>query len=182
MKLYDLKTFCIVTDIEEHKNNKEKLISLINKMNLNSSIEKNEHITKTDWNLPKEVERQYLNFFYNMITPYMKKMANMLKCKTWKIDNVWYQMYKQNDYHSWHIHMYSNYTNVYYLDLPEESLKTQLYDLKDEKIIDDIEIREGQLFTFPAHIIHRSPVNTTNKEKKIISFNSNFDDIDKDNV
>ena len=38
----------------------------------------------------------------------------------------------------------------------------------------EIEVAEGQLLTFPANIIHRSPINTTDKVKTIISFNSNF--------
>ena len=104
----------------------------------------------------------------------MNTMANKLKCKSWNIYNAWYQIYKKQDTHSWHIHPDVNYTNVYYIDLPEQKIKTQLYDIIEDKIIDEIEIKEGQLFTFPAHIIHRSPINTYDKTKTIISFNSNF--------
>jgi hypothetical protein len=177
MKFFDLKSFYILTDIKEHQHNKNKLLSLINKMELSIINNGNDIISKTDWNLPKENKREYINFFYKIITPYMNNMAFKLKCKSWNISNAWYQVYKEQDTHSWHIHENNNYTNVYYLDLPERNIKTQLYDIIENKVIDEIEIKEGQLFTFPAHIIHRSPINTSDKTKIIISFNSNFTEV-----
>ena len=38
----------------------------------------------------------------------------------------------------------------------------------------DIKLREGQLLTFPAHIMHRSPVNKSKERKTVISFNTNI--------
>lgn len=172
MRLYDLKSFYIVTDIKEHKENKDKLLSLIDDMQ-ESSIDS---ISKTDWNLPRETKREYKDFFYKMIEPYLNEMTDRLKFKSCKISNIWYQSYKRNSTHDWHVHPEVNYTNVYYLDLPDENIKTQLYDIKENKVMDEIELKEGQLFTFPANILHRSPVNTTDKTKTIISFNTNFDD------
>jgi|TARA_R110002096_G_scaffold292509_3_gene487033 hypothetical protein len=177
MKFFDLKSFYILTDIKEHQQNKNKLLSLINKMELSTINNSNNVISKTDWNLPKETKREYINFFYKMVTPYMNDMAVKLKCKFWDISNAWYQVYKEQDTHNWHIHENNNYTNVYYLDLPEQNIKTELYDVKDNKVINEIQLKEGQLFTFPAHIIHRSPPNLSNKIKTIISFNSNFTQI-----
>ena len=174
MKIIPLKSFCVITDIKEHNQNKQKLISLIYKMEESSISEKNDNISRTDWNLPKETKREYLNFFYSMITPYMETMANKLKFRYWNILNAWYQIYKKQDKHSWHSHPGANFTNVYYISLPEQKIKTQLYDIIENKVIDEIQVNEGQLFTFPAHIIHRSPINTSDKEKIIISFNSNF--------
>ena len=131
-------------------------------------------ISKTDWNLPQNTKREYINLFYSMITPYMNVMANKLKCQSWDIQNTWYQVYEKEDTHSWHTHPDVNYTNVYYVDLPDKKIQTQLYDIIENKIIDEIQVKEGHLLTFPANILHRSPVNTSNKSKTIISFNSNF--------
>lgn len=177
MKFFDLKSFYILTDIKEHQQNKNKLLSLINEMQLSTINNSNDVISKTDWNLPKETKREYINFFYKMITPYMDSMAIKLKCKSWDISNAWYQVYKEQNTHGWHIHENNNYTNVYYLNLPEQNFKTELYDVKDNKVINDIQLKEGQLFTFPANIIHRSPPNLSNKIKTIISFNSNFNKV-----
>ena len=56
--------------------------------------------------------------------------------------------HEKNSTHDWHVHPEVNYTNVYYLNLPDESIKTQLYDIKENKII-DIQLKEGnQLITF----------------------------------
>jgi len=177
VKILPLKSFYIITDIKEHNQNKKKLISLIYKIKESNIANENSNISRTDWNLPKETRREYLDLFYSIIRPYMNVMTNKLKCHSWDITNAWYQIYKKEDKHSWHSHSHSNFTNVYYINLPEEKIKTQLYDIIDNKIIDEIEIKEGQLFTFPAHIIHRSPINTSDKNKIIISFNSNFDKV-----
>lgn len=174
MKILPLKLFYIITDIKEHQQNKDTLLSLINKMEYSKINNGKDVISKTDWNLSQNTKREYVSFFLSMITPYMNIMANKLKCKSWDIHNAWYQIYKKGDTHSWHIHQQVNYTNIYYVDLPEEKIQTQLYDIIENKIIDEIQIKEGQLFTFPAHIIHRSPINTSDKNKTIISFNSNF--------
>ena len=45
------------------------------------------------------------------------------------------------------------------------------------KIIDNIEVKEGQMLTFPANVIHRSPTNIQDDAKVIIAFNSNFDEV-----
>ena len=50
---------------------------------------------------------------------------------------------------------------------------------KDKKIIKTIDITEGQMLTFPASMMHRSPPNTMDDEKIIISFNTCFDELYK---
>ena len=177
MKILPLKSFYLITDIKEHNSIKDKLLFFINQMEESKINNEKDSISKTDWNLPKETKRIYLEYFYSIIKPYMNTMADKLKCKSWDIHNSWYQTYKKGDTHSWHIHPAENYTNVYYVDLPEQKIKTELYDIVDNKIIDEIEVKEGKLFTFPANIIHRSPINTSNNVKTIISFNSNFTNV-----
>ena len=177
MKILPLKSFYIITDIKEHHLIKNQLLFLINKTKQSKINNGDDFISQTDWNVPTNTKREYLDFFYTIIKPYMNTMSNKLKCKSWNIYNTWFQIYKKEDTHSWHLHPDVNYTNVYYIDLPEKKLKTQLYDVIENKIIDTIEIKEGQLFTFPANIIHRSPINTSTKTKTIISFNSNFREV-----
>ena len=53
--------------------------------------------------------------------------------------------------------------------------------------MEDIEVKEGQILTFPASVLHRSPVNKIEQPKKfwsfkntvekkvVISFNSDFE-------
>jgi hypothetical protein len=49
-----------------------------------------------------------------------------------------------------------------------------LYDDINKSII-DLDVKEGDLVTFPAYIIHRSKNNKSNDRKTIISFNTSFD-------
>ena len=173
MKFYDMKSFYIVTDVKEHAQNKNKFLELIDSMPQSNL----EGISKTDWNLPKEQKREYLDYFYEMIIPYMNEMASLLKCKTWSIDNGWFQQYNIQDNHGWHTHEKSNYTNVYYLHLPNNSIKTEVYDVTNNTIINDFDVKEGQILTFAAGTIHRSPLNDTDDKKVVIAFNSNFDNV-----
>ena len=174
MKFYNLNSYYIVTDIKEHENNKQKFLNLIEKIP-ESSLE---GISKTDWNLPRDFKREYLDYFYEVFRPYMNEMATKLKCKNWNIGNGWFQIYDKNDKHTWHIHQQCNYTNVYFLHLPNNSIKTHIYDLMTDTMVDDLEVKEGQVLTLPSNYIHRSPTNNTNDKKVIISFNSNFDEVD----
>tara|TARA_R100000008_G_scaffold558_1_gene504 strand:- start:451 stop:993 length:543 start_codon:yes stop_codon:yes gene_type:complete len=174
MKFFGLKSFYIVTDIKEHQQKKSQLLKCIDAMPQDSINDGIEVTSKTDWNIPPTHKREYLDIFYEMMKPYMREMASKLRCETWEITNTWYQVYnKPGDKHGWHTHMNANYTNVYYLSLPNRSIKTQLYDIMGNRVIKDVKVREGQVLTFPASIIHRSPVNDNN-QKVVISFNSNF--------
>jgi ectoine hydroxylase-related dioxygenase (phytanoyl-CoA dioxygenase family) len=84
------------------------------------------------------------------------------------IDNMWFQQYKKNDKHSWHTHGLSNFSNVYFVELPLKSLATEILN------VNNLNLKEGDLLTFPSHLYHRSPINKTNKRKTIISFNCDF--------
>jgi len=177
MKFYNLNTYYVVTKIKEHQQNKMNLLSLMNSLPLSKINTDVDKICKTDWNLPKETKRDYIDLFISMISPYMDEMAKKMKFNKWNIDNVWFQMYGKNNTHNWHVHNYANWTNVYYLHLPNKELKTEIYDVKNENIIDNIKVNEGEIVTFPAGMLHRSPVNNTDELKAVIAFNSNFDDL-----
>ena len=173
MKFHPLNTFYIIQDIVEHSNIKSQLLEYIHEMP--DGVIKDDYgtISKTDWNIPKDHQRKYLDLFYTIIRPYIVNISNELGFKDWSIGNTWYQVYNKGDTHKWHVHSTANYTNVYYLHLPDESIKTQIYDDTTKSIV-ELEVHEGQLITFPANIKHRSPVNDTDQQKVIISFNSNF--------
>lgn len=170
MKIKQIKTSYIVTKIKEHKTIKKVLLSLIDKIPKN----KYESISHTDWSLSKEYKREYLDYFYNIIKPYMSEMTDLLNEKSWTIQNGWFQQYYKNDNHIWHRHQRANFTNVYYLELPKNSLTTKIKpELNNQKTY-SIKATEGDLVTFPACISHTSEKITNNLRKTIISFNSDF--------
>ena len=170
IKFKKLETFYIVTKIKEHKKIKNKLLSLIKEIPKN----KYQEISHTDWTLPKEYKREYLDLFYKTISPYMDKLQLLLKEKRWSIHNGWFQQYYKNDSHDWHRHYAANFTNVYYLELPKKTMTTHVKKSMDDKRIQKIQASEGDLITFPASILHRSEKVNDNVRKTIISFNSDF--------
>jgi hypothetical protein len=173
IKLYSLKNFYMVTDIKEHKIIKKKLLEYFNLM----PDTKQGRVSKTDWKL-LDNQKKYKDYFMKKIRPYYNKISKKVGFKKWgwTIYNMWFQIYnnKTNDTHGWHNHQKCNWSNVYFIHLPNNSLKTQLFDKINNKPIKNIKVKEGQLLTFPANIMHRSPVNNTNDKKIIISFNSDM--------
>ena len=154
-----------VPNAEIHKKNLLKLINLI-------PNNPHENISHTDWNLPEKFEKKYLKYFYdNILQNMMKEQTDYYKFEKWVIDRCWFQQYGNNSEHFWHSHPKSNFTNIYFLELPDKSLKTSLKVLGKEF---DYDVKEGQIITFPASILHCSKANNTNKRKTVISFNSDF--------
>ena len=174
MKTIIIDSFCFINEIKEHKINKKNLLNLIKKIPLNSVKDNSAHINHSDWNLPRDNERrQYLELFYEIVRPYMDTMMKKLHSSEWDIQNGWFQQYKTNDKHTWHSHPYTNFSNIYFLEMPEKQMQTQFFDMITEKII-TFNVKEGDLLTFPAFMIHRSDEIKNKKRKTIISFNSNF--------
>ena len=136
----------VITKIKEHSN--------IKKMILNEIYETKQsnysNVTSTDLETPNNIERTY---FTKLI-----------------IHNWWFQIYDKDSKHGWHTHPGSHFTNVYFIELPDSTLATEI------KGHNNLNIKEGDLITFPAYWPHRGPINTTNKRKTIISFNISFNE------
>jgi hypothetical protein len=175
MKIKYFKDFYMLNYIENHKSFNKKLLHLIDKIKDNSFITQRDHISKTDWNLSRETPREYLDYFYKIITPYMNKMSKLLQEKKWTIWNGWFQQYYTNDFHTWHRHAKVNWTNIYYIELPSKSMFTKIKNPFTEKVT-NIKAKEGMLVTMPGHVLHTSPKFKSDKRKTIISFNSCFHD------
>ncbi len=157
-----------VYKFKNHKKIKNKLLSLIEDMP-NEPIEENYvKVDKSDWNLPKNFERPYLDFFYDNFNHQMNEICSDFNCIKWEIHNGWFQQYKKMQEHKWHTHQQTNLGAVYYLELPSEELATEFFDKSKPKI------KEGDIIFFPAHMLHRSPKNKTNKRKTVIAFNCDF--------
>jgi hypothetical protein len=162
----------IITKIQNSDEINKKLLDFFKKID-NPFSENISRISNTDWSLPREQKREYLDYFSEIIKPYMFKIASKLYSESWNIHNFWFQQYLKSDNHNWHTHPDCQFTNVYFVELPDESLSTQI--LGHEKV----KAKEGELLTFPAYFYHRSPINNSNKRKTIISFNSSFFDFNE---
>ena len=158
----------IITKINNYKEINKNILFLIDKIPNNPMIEYNDNILHTDYNLPKNFKREYLDYFYEIIKPYIDKIALDLNSKKLIIHNAWFQQYVKNGAHQWHTHPNSHFTNVYFVELPSKLLTTEILGH------DRLDLNEGDLLTFPAYSYHRSPINLTNERKTIISFNSDI--------
>ena len=165
--------------IKDHNKHKNKLLNLINKVPKdNKSDFGPDSIYKSDFYSGKEKRFEYLDYFFKIIDPIMLQVCDKLFSTNYVIHNAWFQQYKNNNFHKWHTHTKTQFSNIYFLELPDQKLLTEFYNIKVSNI------EEGDVITFPSYIFHRSPVNNTNKRKTVVAFNScfyNFKDIKMSN-
>ena len=150
-----------IVEFPKHKKIKKKLLSLIDEMPSGDTV-------KSDWDLPKEYNRKYLNLFYKEIFDLMLEVSSKFYCDSWEIYNAWFAQYSENDKHNWHTHPLSNLSAVYYLELPKKELVTEFKGKFKPKV------KEGDILFFPSYMMHRSPINKSNKRKTVIAFNCDF--------
>jgi hypothetical protein len=158
-----------VYSVPNFSQHKEKLLELIYRIP-ETPYEK---ISHTDWDIPRAMKRDYVYYFANNI--YKGYYENLCKTNQFKqVDssNVWFQVYREGDHHPMHTHPKSHFTNVFYVKLPNNDLKTKIRKPKDGFIQE--EFKEGDIITFPAYYEHSSPINNNKEEKVVISFNINI--------
>ena len=172
---YKLNTYGFVNKVEKHNSFKKYMMNYIKKQPTYRLIERLDDISNTDWKDSYNPNRPYVKKFAKLISPYLSKIGRVLKTKKFTIGNMWYQQYGKGSKHQWHHHVSSNWSAVYYLQLPN-NLGTELYDITESRTF-DIMLNEGDLFLFPANMLHRSPPNMTSKIKTIISFNIDFNEV-----
>jgi|TARA_B110000444_G_C18513145_1_gene443200 hypothetical protein len=162
----------MINEIKNHTKIKKQLLSYIKEAESDSLDLPNEVISRTDYYVEQNLNSpnsKYWNLMLEHIRPTYNNIAKKLCSKKWTIHNSWFQQYENKDEHPWHVHPTCQFSNVYYVELPNKNLVTQFIDKK-------IDAEEGCLITFPSYIYHRSAINNTNKRKTIISFNSSFQD------
>lgn len=100
----------------------------------------------------------------------MLEIYNNMGYSGFNVSEIWFQQYLKDSEHGWHIHG-GNFTNVYYLELPEGTPKTQIINPYNQKDIIEVDVKEGDLLVFPSYVLHKAPKNISDKRKTIISFN-----------
>jgi mannose-6-phosphate isomerase-like protein (cupin superfamily) len=158
-----------ITDVKEHVKLKKRLIENFDAMGTFSYIDVAQKISNTDWHLGSGFSRPY----YDLVQPIFQSVCKDIQKKMHYPDpldvtNYWYQKYNQGDSHKWHVHKNSNFSSVYYVSLPEGSAKTTFKVLGEEFSVD---VKEGQILSFPGMVPHCSKPNLSEEPKIIISFN-----------
>lgn len=165
--------FCI-TNILNHATIKERLLEAIEyekdtSLKVNNSVSS---ITSTDYFNDKQHSHYKDIFLSDVVNKNYQSIANKLCCDSYTVANMWYQQYYEDDEHAWHVHPDTSYANVYFLELPSKEIVTEFLDIQSKKPFTLNNIKEGDLLTFPGHVIHRSPKNKTTDRKTVIAFNT----------
>lgn len=132
-------------------------------------------ISLCDWKHSRfDYNKPWLQILRPKLFEHLDEQTSTLGYKQFKIKEIWFQQYEQNSLHGWHVHG-SNWTNVYFLELPEGCPKTQFINPFNQTDIAEFDIKEGDILTFPSFVIHRAPVNTNTQRKTIISWNMDLE-------
>ena len=169
---HKLESSYTVKSFTQHEAHKDKTLELISFSNYKSpkSDAAEVNITKTDWNF-SNTNREWLSYLQEPLMSEMSDIYKNMGYSGFQVNEIWFQQYLQESEHGWHIHG-SNFTNVYYLELPEGTPKTQIINPYNQKDIIEVDVKEGDLLTFPSYVLHKAPKNNSDKRKTIISFNT----------
>jgi hypothetical protein len=172
IKTGDVPCCVYVSDVKEHKEFKNKFLEFLSYNNVHGFKTERDNIYNTDFFVKTHpsTDNSYVDLALPFINKHNYALYSFLGYTTpIETDNIWFQQYKKSNQHSWHRHKLSIFSNVYYVDLHEESSKTTFRFLGKEF---HVEVKEGQILTFPSFLEHCSKPNASDKIKTVISFNS----------
>lgn len=167
---YPLSCFYTKCVVSEHNQIKGKMLRLIDSC---QTTVKDPLISKLDWADSTNNDRDWYRFISPIIEKYMLASAIGSGYGKFSIHNMWFQQYLKNSAHPWHTHG-SQLVGVYYLELAENSPKTELMVPfnQTEKIV--LDIKEGDIVVFPSFVIHQAPEILDNTRKTILSWNMEY--------
>ena len=171
MKKILLKDFIFQGRVKDHEMIRDKLLSEIDNAEcdtLEKSETRFESLYRFDWRNAEDMSRKWIRTFTPHFNCVIDKFLTITPYLSIELAEMWFQQYQKYDMHDWHTHG-EQYTGVYYLEFPTGSSQTELVSPYDHsKHLIDVE--EGDIIFFPAHVAHRGTTNLT-KRKTIISFN-----------
>lgn len=164
--MIDFSSLFFLYEVPEH--NKLKPL-LVNTLRDNLQYDRGESL-----NVLSDYYVKYYNKTYgSLIAPVIQgvheninrisKEAHDLHCV-----DYWTQIYLKNDTHGWHQHGVT-FASIYYVNYTDDTPGTIFRYLNKEF---SINVKEGQVLSFPGFLFHKSPPNPSDTEKIIISFNS----------
>ena len=176
MKIIEQQFPFLLSSVENHAVYKEKILKSIASMGvheIDDLVTHNEKMANTDWYLGRDVIRPYLDDIKSLLGDHIQQINEILQYpedSRLDLSNYWFQQYGHLDYHKWHVHTTCLLSNVYYVELPEESSKTSFRILNRVFTID---VKEGDIITFPSCTLHQSLPNQSHSRKTVIAFNLN---------
>lgn len=177
---HHLDSFYLTFQFADHLEMKDTMLRLMSEQADESLVVKDhyygDNITKLDWSTATDFSRPWVTYFKPKLDALLNDVASACGYIDCQINDIWFQQYHNNDTHGWHTHG-SNFTGVYYLNLPAEAPKTQIVNPFNQEQILVPDVQEGDILIFPSYVIHRAPKVREHINKTIVSFNCNFDKI-----
>lgn len=169
-----LDCFYYITQFSHHYQIKYKLLELISNSQSVPCVDEGceTNIARTDWCYSDNFQRKWVEYLNEFLLKELLEIYRDCGYDGFTLHEIWFQQYYKNSSHGWHTHS-SNFTSVYYVDLPEGSPKTQIVHPFDQKTIIEAEVKEGDILLFPSFVLHKAPINQVDKNKTIVSFNTN---------
>lgn len=169
-KFYD------VVKIRDHKSQKKKILDKIDRHEKHSFG----NVSNTDWTGDPLSSRSFDWFSYCFSERDIKILSMTIFKKyqqVCKVKNCWYNQYYSNtgSQHEPHDHPESDLILIYFVELSNRNLVTNLYHPLSGKTILP-RVKEGNVLIIPSKIYHSSPPNFTNSRKTVISVNLDFRD------
>lgn len=176
-----LESFYHISEFDKHHLIKNNLLEAINQAEAsplqtdNIKTNAGSDISRTDWKISEDGSRRWVNIFSEFLLNHLDQVYGSMGYSNYSIKQIWFQQYNHIDSkHAWHSHGCC-FTNVYYLEMPENSPKTEYIvpygQYGKDKIVKQFDVKEGTLLVFPSYVIHRAPPMTNTDRKTIISFN-----------
>ena len=176
-----LESFYTIGPLLNHSEIKQQVLDSLDHAQTDTLVVRdsyyNDSVNKLDWSRAQDFTRPWVKLLKPHIEDYLNKLAVALGYQSSIIDEFWFQQYVNGDSHGWHTHG-SNFTGVYYLELDNNSPKTEIIEpsKQNKKIV--LDVKEGDIVMFPSYTIHRAPVIKNDIRKTIVSFNFVLDLID----
>lgn len=176
MEIFETKLPIYKFTVENHNSRKKELLDAIEQMGQHPRVysvvpDSKERISNTDYEV--NINRLYLPIVKELLEKPLLEFTEYIPFSNQKLEMTagWIQQYKKGDEHGWHCHPDSNFSSVYYIELPKDT-KTQ-FRLNDGEDF-ELDISEGDYIIFPSFLFHRSPPNMTDERKTIYSTNINL--------
>lgn len=168
-----LDCFYSISKFSEHEQIRNSLLDLISKSEYTSPNHpiSEVNISRCDWNNAQDFNRPWVAHIKDALLQHMLEVYKELGYDGFTLHEIWYQQYLKGSGHGWHTHS-GNFTQVYYLEMSDDAPKTQLVSPYDQKTVIEVDVKEGDVISFPSFVIHKGPHNQSSKQKTIISFNT----------
>jgi len=169
--MINIESLVHITKIPNFEVVKNSTLSAISSMTRYSIDGPGQRLSNTDWHINPDEHRPYLNIVFPEINRHNEILKEKLQLRSVTTSTVWHQQYEAGDFHLWHVHESSIYSNVMYIELGDDSPKTSFSYMGTEYKVD---VNEGDIITFPSFLAHGSRPNT-GARKTIIGFNTNIE-------